>query len=45
MDAVMVNNDDWLSEIKYLTFFANTVPNFSINRMLSFESVNTALAA
>jgi tyrosyl-tRNA synthetase len=28
-DAVMVNNDDWLSEIKYLTFLREYGTHFS----------------
>lgn len=42
-DAVMVNNDDWLSGIKYLDFLRDIGKHFSINRMLSFESVKIRL--
>lgn len=42
-DAVMVNNDDWLSEIKYLDFLREYGTHFTINRMLSFESVKQRL--
>jgi tyrosyl-tRNA synthetase len=39
----MVNNDDWLSELKYLEFLRDYGPYFTINRMLSFESVKQRL--
>lgn len=42
-DAIMVNNDDWLSEIKYLDFLREYGTHFTINRMLSFESVKQRL--
>ena len=38
-DAIMVNNDEWLSEIKYLEFLREYGTHFTINRMMSFESV------
>ena len=43
-DAVMVNNDDWLSSVKYLDFLRDYGRHFTINRMLSFESVKQRLA-
>lgn len=43
-DAIMVNNDDWLSSIKYLEFLREYGTQFTINRMLSFESVKQRLA-
>jgi tyrosyl-tRNA synthetase len=43
-DAIMVNNDDWLSELKYLEFLREYGTHFTINRMLSFESVKQRLA-
>lgn len=43
-DALMVNNDDWLSGIEYLTFLREYGKFFTINRMLSFESVKQRLA-
>lgn len=43
-DAVMVNNDEWLSEINYLEFLRDYGSLFTINRMLSFESVKQRLA-
>jgi tyrosyl-tRNA synthetase len=42
-DAIMVNNDEWLSEIKYLDFLRDYGTHFTINRMLSFESVKQRL--
>jgi tyrosyl-tRNA synthetase len=41
--ALMLNNDDWLSELNYLDFLRDTGKHFSINRMLSFESVKSRL--
>lgn len=43
-DAIMVNNDDWLSELKYLEFLRQYGTQFTINRMMSFESVKQRLA-
>ena len=43
-DALMVNNDDWLSGIEYLSFLREYGKYFTINRMLSFESVKQRLA-
>ena len=42
-DAIMVNNDDWLSELAYIPFLRDVGRHFSINRMLSFESVKLRL--
>lgn len=42
-DAIMVNNDDWLSSLKYLEFLREYGTQFTINRMLSFESVKQRL--
>jgi len=43
-DAVMVNNADWLDEVKYLDFLRDYGRYFTINRMLNFESVKQRLA-
>lgn len=43
-DAIMVNNDDWLSSISYLQFLRDYGSHFTINRMLSFESVKQRLS-
>lgn len=42
-DAVMVNNDDWLKELNYISFLRDYGPHFTINRMLSFDSVKLRL--
>eukprot|EP00607_Mallomonas_marina_P008066 CAMPEP_0182417912 /NCGR_PEP_ID=MMETSP1167-20130531/2365_1 /TAXON_ID=2988 /ORGANISM="Mallomonas Sp, Strain CCMP3275" /LENGTH=410 /DNA_ID=CAMNT_0024591777 /DNA_START=321 /DNA_END=1553 /DNA_ORIENTATION=- len=43
-DAIMVNNADWLNNIQYLDFLRDYGRYFTINRMLSFESVKQRLA-
>jgi tyrosyl-tRNA synthetase len=43
-DAMLVNNDDWLSDLQYLDFLREYGRHFTINRMLSFESVKQRLA-
>lgn len=43
-DAVMVNNAEWLDKINYLEFLRDYGRYFTINRMLSFESVKQRLA-
>jgi len=42
-DAVMVNNDDWLSKLGYLEFLREFGPHFTVNRMLTFDSVRLRL--
>lgn len=42
-DAIMVNNDEWLSSLKYLDFLREYGTQFTINRMMSFESVKQRL--
>ena len=39
----MVNNNDWLSKIHYLDFLRDYGRHFSVNRMLTFDSVKTRL--
>ena len=41
--AVLVNNDDWLKNLNYLDFLRDVGRHFSINRMLTFDSVKTRL--
>jgi tyrosyl-tRNA synthetase len=41
--AVMVNNDDWLSDLNYIDFLRDYGRLFSVNRMLSMESVKQRL--
>src|SRR3546814_9699212 len=42
-DAVMVDNDEWLSELGYIDLLRNVGPHFTINRMLTFDSVKLRL--
>ena len=42
-DAIMVNNDEWLGSLGYLDFLRDIGRHFSVNRMLSFESVKSRL--
>ncbi|MGL9758883.1 MAG: tyrosine--tRNA ligase [Wolbachia sp.] len=41
--AIIVNNADWLDSIKYIDFLRDIGAHFSINRMLSFDSVKIRL--
>lgn len=41
--AIMVNNADWLLELKYVEFLRDVGRHFSVNRMLSFDSVRLRL--
>jgi tyrosyl-tRNA synthetase len=42
-DAVMLNNDDWLSGLQYIDFLREVGRHFTINRMLTFDSVKLRL--
>jgi tyrosyl-tRNA synthetase len=42
-DAVMANNADWLNKLNYIDFLRDIGRHFSINRMLSFDSVKLRL--
>ncbi|MGY6547915.1 MAG: tyrosine--tRNA ligase [Roseinatronobacter sp.] len=42
-DAIMLNNADWLDGLNYLDFLRDVGRHFSVNRMLSFESVKSRL--
>ena len=42
-DAVMVNNADWLDELGYIDFLRDYGRHFSVNRMLTFDSVKLRL--
>ncbi|MER2534747.1 MAG: tyrosine--tRNA ligase, partial [Rhizobiaceae bacterium] len=42
-DALMVNNADWLTRLNYLEFLRDVGRHFSVNRMLSFDSVKLRL--
>ena len=41
--AMMLNNAEWLDELNYLDFLRDIGRHFSVNRMLSFESVKSRL--
>jgi tyrosyl-tRNA synthetase len=41
--ALMINNAEWLDELNYLDFLRDIGRHFSVNRMLSFESVKSRL--
>ena len=43
-DAILINNADWLDSLKYLEFLRDYGRFFTINRMLSFESVKQRLS-
>ena len=42
-DAVMANNADWLNSLNYIDFLRDVGRHFSVNRMLSFNSVKMRL--
>ncbi|MEO3415347.1 tyrosine--tRNA ligase [Roseovarius sp. CAU 1744] len=42
-DAIMLNNAEWLDDLNYLDFLRDIGRHFSVNRMLSFESVKSRL--
>jgi len=42
-DAIMANNADWLNTLNYIDFLRDVGKHFSINRMLSFDSVKLRL--
>lgn len=42
-DATMVNNADWLDKLGYIDFLRKIGTHFTINRMLSFDSVKMRL--
>jgi len=42
-DAVMINNADWLDRLNYIDFLRDFGPHFTINRMLTFDSVKLRL--
>jgi tyrosyl-tRNA synthetase len=42
-DAVMVNNDEWLSALGYVELLRDVGPHFTINRMMTFDSVRIRL--
>ena len=42
-DAVMVDNSEWLDQLGYINFLRNYGVHFSVNRMLSMDSVKLRL--
>ena len=42
-DAVMVDNDTWLGQLGYVDLLREVGPHFTINRMLTFDSVKLRL--
>jgi tyrosyl-tRNA synthetase len=42
-NAIMANNADWLNKLNYIDFLRDVGKHFSVNRMLSFDSVKMRL--
>jgi tyrosyl-tRNA synthetase len=42
-DALLVNNDEWLSKLEYIPLLREIGRHFTINRMLTFDSVKLRL--
>jgi len=42
-DAIMVDNDEWLSQLQYVDMLRDVGRHFSVNRMLSMEAVKLRL--
>ena len=42
-DALMIDNADWLMKLNYVDFLRDVGRHFSVNRMLSFDSVKLRL--
>ena len=42
-DAILLDNADWLDELDYVPFLRDIGPHFTINRMLTFDSVKLRL--
>lgn len=40
---IYVNNDEWLSKLNYVQFLREIAPHFSINRMMTMDSVKLRL--
>ncbi len=41
--AIMLNNDEWLGKLEYIPFLRDVGRHFTINRMLTFDSVQLRL--
>ncbi|MDR2724099.1 MAG: tyrosine--tRNA ligase [Holosporaceae bacterium] len=44
LETIIVNNADWLDNLKYIPFLRDIGKHFSINRMIGFESVKAKLS-
>jgi tyrosyl-tRNA synthetase len=42
-DAIIVNNDEWLGKLEYIPFLRDVGRHFTINRMMTFDSVRIRL--
>lgn len=42
-DAIMINNADWLDNLEYIPFLRDVGRHFTINRMMTFDSVRLRL--
>jgi tyrosyl-tRNA synthetase len=42
-DAILINNADWLDTLQYIPLLRDVGPHFTINRMLTFDSVKLRL--
>ncbi len=42
-DAILINNDDWLNKLGYIDLLRDVGRHFTINRMLTFDSVKLRL--
>ncbi|MEO7504737.1 MAG: tyrosine--tRNA ligase [Sphingomicrobium sp.] len=42
-DAILVDNDEWLSSLGYIDVLRTVGPHFTVNRMLTFDSVKLRL--
>ena len=42
-DAIIVDNDEWLSKLGYIELLRDVGPHFTVNRMLTFDSVKLRL--
>ncbi len=42
-DAILLDNAEWLDDLNYLEFLRDIGRHFSVNRMLSFESVKSRI--
>ena len=42
-NALLLNNADWLTRLNYIEFLRDIGVHFSVNRMLSFESIKAGL--